>query len=226
MSLPQLTSDVSHKEILYFQRRAATIDNITGSTATFGANTNSFVDSSRTTRTYNLNDSDIPIIASSGDTLDLDNEGDNTAFNENFALHPRRGFRLNQIFLNFAIGFNVSAYTDGSPSLTSLTYQVFHWTAGAQIPLHGSVRSFTTGFTALSATGTQVYVVRDFMPLSGVMISENDQLAVNITTAGTAGGGTNTRQEGIVPIFPLSAATSLRDYSVSCAIFRGTAVNP
>ena len=218
-----VTNSLEHKEILYLQQRAATTVAVTPSTSTFGTNTNSFVDSSHTTRTYNVNDSDIPISIASSDSIILNHAGNDTVYNQNFAIRPRRSFRLMQIVLNYAVCLNVSAYTSGVPNLPTHTTQLFHWTAGSQIPLTGSVLSWATGFSALGSAIAQIHIIRTSIPLSGVNISENDHLALNVTTQGVT-TLTNTRQEGILPVFPLSATSTTKDWSVSCALFKGVAL--
>lgn len=224
MSVP-LTSNVDYAETLYFQVRAAAAGGNTSvvpSTSTFGTNTNSFVDSNHNTRTFHTNHSDVPLLASAADSFELHHAGDDTAFNANFALIPRRSFRLSQVFLNFAAAMNVSAYTNGNPNFANLNFTVFQWTGGTLIPIVNRT-NFATGFSNLASAVAQVYIVRANVPLSGININENDQLVVNVTTAATT-SGTNTRQEGIMPIFPLNATATTKTCSMSCAIFRGTAL--
>lgn len=229
MSVP-LTSNVDYEETLYFQVRAAAAGGNTSvvpSTATFGSNTNSFVDSRGNTRTFYSNHSGVPLLASAADSFELNHAGNDTAFNANFALIPRRAFRLSQVFLNFAAAMNVSAYTNGNPLLGNLQCSVYQWSAGSLIPIVGvnPPLNFATGFSALASAVAQIYIVRLNLPLSGVNISENDQLVVNVTTAATT-SGTNTRQEGVMPIFPLNLTATTKTCSMSCAIFRGTALEP
>lgn len=210
-----------HKEILYIQKAAIGHDAITPSSATFTTNTYSYVDSRGNTRTLNINDSEVPIVTSSADSIALVNEADDTAFDEEFALKPRRAFELQQVFINLMAGMNVSAYSAGNFVMSAVLIDIFQYSAGGLYPIVQNLR-YATGHSNLAATGTQVTVVRDAPNIGRVILSPNDHIAVRLRT--TVSLGTGTSQQGFCPVFPLNAVATLKDWSVSCVLFKGVGI--
>lgn len=210
-----------HKEILYLQKAAIGHDAITPSSATFKTNTYSYVDSGRTTRTLNINDSEVPIVTSSADSIALVNEADDTAFDEEFALKPRRAFELQQVHINLCAGLNVSSYDSGNFVMSAVQVDIVQYTAESNYPIVLNLR-YATGHANLAATGTQLMIVKDSPNIARVLLSPNDHISVRVRT--TSSLGTGTSQAGICPIFPLNAVATLKDWSVSCVLFKGVGV--
>lgn len=210
-----------HKEILYLQHVAVDINAVTASSATIRKNTYSYVDSSRTTRTLNITDSDIPILTSSADSIALNNEADDTAFDEEFALKPRRTFELQYIYINICAGMNVSAYSSGNFVMSNVLIDVVQYTAGSQYPIVTNL-NYATGHSNLGATRSQLFIVRDAPNISRRVLSPLDTISVRLRT--TVSLGTGTSQQGFCPVFPYNAVATLKDWSVSSVIFKGVGV--
>lgn len=151
----------------------------------------------------------------------IQNEGDDTAYNTDWAaISPVTGV-ITQFQYEFAVGLNVSAYTAGNFAIGSvdLTLQAF---MANNTPAPGSMNvpvriSPSTAFTALTATGTQIMTVRGTIDTyvrtyKGFPITL--RLAINETT------GTGTRQVGLVPQFPMFAAAGNKMFYESQVIAR------
>jgi len=221
-----VAGEAEHKETIYLQRTATDLNAIVPSSSTFAKNTFSFVDSSKTTRTVNINDTEVPILTSASDSIGLDNEGDSTEvttpnFDEIYGIRPRRAFVPQQIFLNLMAGMNISAYTSGNFVLHNVILDMYQFSAGSLYPLVQNIR-YPSGLGNLATTGSQLFIIRDSIPCPGVVLSPNDVLAVRVQVNIT--GGVGTHQTGICPVFPLNALATLKDWSVSSVIVKGVGV--
>jgi hypothetical protein len=154
---------------------------------------------------------DTPTGLGKEDTIILTNAGDNTQYTRTFAWRNLRGFLLDKVTFNIALGHNISAYTSGSPNFDSFNLTFRQYINGQFKPIVPD-NKISTGHSALSATGTQSYIYEEsFTP--GVKIEDNSIIAVAITMNVTT--GTSTYQAGLYPAFPYSKTNTTKWFSQS-----------
>lgn len=142
-------------------------------------------------------------------------EGSNTAFNEDYASFPAPSNGvIDQLICNFAVCLDVSAYTSGSPNLTSVDLTLTSFANAGQPDTNGSggtIRiSPNSAFTALAATGTQIFIVKTVINNFSFRVNQGFPLTVNITINETT--GTATRNIGLLNTFPYLTTNGLKAF--------------
>lgn len=194
---------------LDFQGTGYSFQNITFSTATFGR----IADDEYTTGTglegFIPLPNDPGRFFSSSDAGYIINEGNNNQFSENFSFRPNISGVLTQMRLNFAMALNVSSYTSGNFSLDGVGVTVNSYQNSTQpVPFssNGQIELLPeVDFTPLTATGTQIIIVRTVLNGS-VQLVPGQPLTVELTLDTTLGTGNS--QAGLLPFFPLYATTA------------------
>jgi hypothetical protein len=147
--------------------------------------------------------------------------GNNTAFAVNHLwIAPITGV-IRQLQVCAAFGLNVSAFTSGTFSISSVDFSLQSWQASGQPSPFNSQATIRvlpeTAFTPLGAIGTEIYVVTFTMD-TFIRTFRGKPTTFSITVNETT--GTGTRQVGIVPLFPMYAAAGNRAVYESQVIAR------
>jgi hypothetical protein len=190
---------------------------ITFSTASYRRSTDpTFLTSAGTTTTFRRLLRDQDRIVMQTDTGLILHEGNDTAFTEEFLYSSPITGVIDQLELSFAVGVNVSAFTNGSVTINSVTVTPRSFFAAAAIDgFNQSAYTPTTiavasAFTALTATGTQIFIVKAVLN-TPMRVYQNQPFGFTITINETS-SGTNTRQIGLVPIFPYQATDVFKKF--------------
>ena len=154
---------------------------------------------------------DIPVITTDSDTMAIAHEGDDTAFDRIYTWRPDMTAWVYKTAFVMAVALRVSAYTTGSFRIDSITIN-----ATEELPdgtenqkiVQNLVIAPSTAFTALTATGEQMFIILADWNTPYKVTKGNPiqiQIAINETT------GTGTRQVGIMPLFPFQQ-TNIANY--------------
>lgn len=182
-----------------------TLQSITPSTSTFA----------RTTETFGAVSAfpvdDHTTLASDKDAIGIAHEGNDTQFSRIYSWRPDMDVVLYKLDVNAAFGLNVSAYTSGNFSLTSVRIKIYTIEANAnQRIIFNEV--YTSGLGNLTATGSQIFVINEDVLLDTEVYSGFPVIFEITVTSGT---GVGTRQEGVLPWFPYQAAALIKSFSRS-----------
>ena len=193
------------------------IDNLTLQSFTMSASTTAVF---KSTETVDLSGSattvfpveDMDLIGSDIDVFGIAHEGDDTAFNRIYVFEPDMTAMIYKASVKMAFALNVSALTNGSCDIASVSFIISQVVNGVTEKMDEFVVPAT--LTALTATGTQVFIIvadrhyTTFKAIKGQPITV--QIIVNETQSGT-----NTRQVGIMPLFPFQKAAVLKPVTSS-----------
>jgi len=139
-------------------------------------------------------------IISNSNTIGILNEGDDTAFQQQYTWTPDESLLIYRVSLSMAFGLNCSAFTSGSLDLNSVALRI-RQEFDAPVTLTNRVFS-AQGLTALTATGTQIMLLGvQFFLAPETFIKGGVPLSIRFT-ANTTISGTNTSQVGLMPVFP------------------------
>jgi hypothetical protein len=175
----------------------------------------SFTPSANTPVTYASLLHSTDLVFMSDDTVPILHAGDNTAFNRNYIMFADMSAQTHQIEVCLAVALNCSAYTNGSLNLNSVSITPQSFMAANQ-PLNNfgaQIFEPSTAFTALTATGLQIFVIRGFVDLSA-KLKQAAPLVLNVTINTTI-SGTNTSQVGILPRFADITNNINKDWNIS-----------
>lgn len=166
------------------------VTTITNSTATRGA-VNTSSNTASATQSAQPITAMWDLIFSNTDNIALLGPANNTDLNTSFQLTPDMTALVHEVNFNVWFGMNVSAWTSGAPNLTAVGFTVSYQDTGEVI----GTGNFPTGFSALGATGAQIYNMNITIPKPFIVTQERTLLFNFTTTSVTT--GTNTRQLGI-----------------------------
>jgi len=157
---------------------------------------------------------DVSFFLSNIDTVGLIHEGDDTVFDRIYTWTPDFDSKIYKMTFNIACGINISAYTDGSLNIGNLRITVRQ--RSPDILHHDQL--VASGAANQSATGTSYHIynvdfTKPFTAYAGRPIDIRIQM---ITTEPVA--GTQTRQEGILPVFSFQAAAITKIFTLSGVI--------
>lgn len=196
------------------EKPGLTAQSITYSTATFGrSHDDDFTPNASGSVAYRPLILDPARILSNVDQGFILHEGNDTAFNMDYILHADMTAAIHQIRLSMAFGLNVSAYSAGNFAINSVTFTLNTY-QNAQQPTQGNVGTPVviepeTAFSALTATGTQIFIIQHDLDVPR-LLWQDQPLTLNITVNETT--GTGTRQVGLVPLWPMFAASGNKMY--------------
>jgi len=144
------------------------------------------------------------VYMSNADSGAIAHAGNNTAYNTNFTLHSHATGTIAHMAIIIGFIENVSAWTSGSVTMTDVVFTITtHRASGEVLDRFVFQTAPTTAFSALGATGAQIFKCFEHVaPDVRLRTIDNAPINLNITINETV-SGTNTRQVGIMPTFPL-----------------------
>lgn len=176
-----------------------TLQSVTLSTATI----------TRSTDGGNFPIDDVSFFLSNIDTVGIIHEGDDTAFDRIYTWTPDFDSKIYKLTFNVACGINISAYTNGSRSIGNLRIIVRQRDPDI---LHID-QIIISGAAAQTATGTSYHIFNvDFTKAFTAYAGRPIDITIRMVTTGS---GTNTRQEGILPVFSFQAAAITKIFTLS-----------
>lgn len=174
---------------------------------------------SRSTDGGNFPIDDVPYFLSNIDTVGIIHEGDDTVFSRVYTWTPDFTQLIYKTTFNLACGINISAFTDGALNIGDLRITMRQRSPervlGNQLLKSGAANQVATG------TSYHIYNFDFTDPFYALARQPIDITITMITTEPTA--GTQTRQEGILPVFPFQAAAVTKMFTLSGIVFYGHA---
>ena len=149
-------------------------------------------------------------VLSNLDTGLILHEGDKTDFDQQYLIKPPINAVVDQIAISAAFAANVSTYVDGALKLTHVKVNVNSY-ASASAPLGAGIDRLelnpATAFTALSAAGTHLFIVRHIIDIP-IDVRTGGALIIQFQI-GKSGQSTNdTYQLGIVDTYKIYKSTA------------------
>ena len=145
------------------------------------------------------------------DTGLIAHEGNTTAFNQDYLIEADMSAVVHQLQISAAFALNVSTWVDGTLLLDGLRVSIASYQSNAKpiMPPYVTIIRPETAFTALSANGTHLFIVRAYVDVP-FKIAIHGPVVINlqILTAGAA--GTDTYQIGIVDMYPVHKTTAAK----------------
>lgn len=186
------------------------LQSITASTAAFFKLTETVDIDGNATTVFPVEDMDI--VLSDSNTFGVAHEGNNTAFDRIYVFEPDMTAFVYKASIKAAFALNVSAFTTGSFDMTSVRFQIKQ---SIDSDITEKIDDFTLEptLTALTATGTQIFIVVADRHYSNFKAIKGRPITIQISIAETT--GTGTRQVGIMPCFPFQAAAILKPVTTS-----------
>lgn len=188
--------DFGEDVVIPFDQEALALQSVTPSTSTIA----------RTTETFG-SVSAFPVdehtsALSNIDAFGVANKGNNTQYTRINSWRPDMDVVLYKLDVNVAFGLNVSAYTSGNFSLTSVRLKIYtiEANAGQRVLMD---TTWTSGLGNLGATGSQIFIINEDDLLDTQVYSGFPVIFEWTVTCGT---GVGTRQEGIMPWFVYQAS--------------------
>ena len=192
-----------------------TLQSITASTAAFFKSTDTVNIDGTATTVFPVEDMDI--VLSDINTFGIAHEGDDTAFNRIYVLEPDMTAFIYKASIKMAFSLNVSAFTNGSRDLESVQFIIKQSLDDNTTELIDNF-SIPATLTALTATGTQIFVIVADRHYTNFKARKGRPITVQIIVT-TGGSGTNTFQVGMMPCFPFQAAAILKPITTSVMSF-------
>jgi hypothetical protein len=158
------------------------------------------------------------VYMSNADVAAVSNVADNTAYsNQRFTFHSHATGYIAHMAIVAGFCENVSAYTNGSVTMNSVVFTITTWRAPGE-PYDQFIfeTAPTTAFTALTATGAQIFQCFEHIPADKRLRTIDSQpITLDVSITETV-SGTNTRQVGLMPTFPLwgSPANQAKPWTV------------
>ena len=168
---------------------------------------------STATVTRDLEDSnqpmdDFPAVYSDTDTNVLLNEGNDTAFSQTYSYNPDMTAIIYAIHLSFPAAVICSAFTSGTLNVGALHLKITERSTNDRLLYENT---FQSGAANLTGTGTSLHFFqRDVVETILVRKGNPIDILVELVTVKT---GTNTRQEGIVPLAPYIKTAVLKRFT-------------
>jgi hypothetical protein len=168
---------------------------------------------STATVTRDLEDSnqpmdDFPAVYSDTDTNVLLNEGNDTAFSQTYSYNPDMTAIIYAIHLSFPAAVICSAFTSGTLNIGALHLKITERSTNDRLLYENT---FQSGAANLTGTGTSLHFFqRDVVETILVRKGNPIDILVELVTVKT---GTNTRQEGVVPLAPYIKTAVLKRFT-------------
>ena len=192
-----------------------TLQSITASTSAFYKATETVNIDGTATTVFPLEDMDL--IATDTDIFGIAHEGNNTAFNRIYSLEPDMTAFIYKVSIKMAFAVNVSAFTNGSVDLDSVQFIV-------KQSINDAVTQTIDNFivpatlTAHTATGSSIFIIVADRHYTNFKADKGRPITIQVIVNETV-SGTNTRQVGIMPLFPFQAAAVLKPITSSVISF-------
>ena len=112
-----------------------------------------------------------------------------------FEITPDMDALVHECNLFLPFGFNIDTYDTGNPVLSSVSVTSFYENDNTPIPQ--LTNTFNTGFSALSAPGTQIFVVNVTINPYGLVLQKGKSVIVEVKTVSNFGTGNTTGHAGL-----------------------------
>jgi len=175
---------------------------------------------STTTITHSTDGGNIPTdhqdeFMSDVDTVQLLNEGNDTAFDQTYRFRPDMSCIIYKTRILLPVGLNVSAYTNGGITVDPVTITITESGGNTNLLFQ---QTFPITIASLGATGSAYFIIDvDFDSIfkiySGNPIDIRIEIPAGIET------GTSTTQVGIVPVFCYQPVAVLKPFTVAGITF-------
>ena len=151
---------------------------------------------------------DFPAVYSDTDTNVLLNAGNDTAFSRSYTLVPDMTAVIYAIHLIFPAAVICSAFTSGTLNVGALHLKITERSTNDRLLYENT---FQSGAANLTGTGTSLHIFqKDIVETIRVVKGNPIDIRVELITVKT---GTNTRQEGIVPLAPYLKTAVLKRFT-------------
>jgi hypothetical protein len=150
-------------------------------------------------------------VLTSLDTHLIYHEGNNTPFDQDYLIPADMTAIVHQIELSFAVALNCSAYVDGSPVLNYVRLEIasYQRSSAPLLPPMTAILRPSSAFTALAATGTHLFIVRDTIDIP-FRIQQNGPITLNMQINVTGDSANDTIQVGIVDVYPVAKTSATK----------------
>ena len=161
------------------------------------------------------NMADIDTFVDKSDSISYAHQGDDKPFDKIWQWRPDGDILIYKCILRACFGLNVSAYTSGNFDLNSVHVRItIHDSAGNQIDNPVLDVIATPTLTALTATGTLLFIVDDVAVPDGIFkVNRGNSVRLNVVINTTLGVGTE--QVGVVPYFAFNTEDVTKLYTAS-----------
>jgi len=122
-----------------------------------------------------------------------------TDLNVKFEVTPDMDALVHEVNINVAFGLNIDTYDTGNPVLSAVSLTSSYEDTGEIIPQ--LTNAFTTGFSALSAAGTQIFIVNATINPYQLVLQKARSLLLNFKTVSNFGTGNTTGHAGLFQDF-------------------------
>ena len=136
-----------------------------------------------------------PCLLSNKDSLVLAGPTAKTDLDVKLEITPDMDALVHEVNLYLPFGLNIDTYDSGSPTINSVTINCFYENDSTPIPQ--LTNTFTPAFTALSAAGTQVFVVNVTINPYGLVLLKGKSVIMELKTACNFGTGNTTGHAGL-----------------------------
>jgi len=137
-----------------------------------------------------------PSVLSNKDSLILAGPAAKTDLDIKFEITPDMDALIHEVNLFLPFALNIDTYDTGNPVLSSVSITSTYESDSTPIPQ--LTNTFTTGNSALSAAGTQVFVVNVTINPYGLVLQKGKSLIVELKTVSNFGTGNTTGHAGLL----------------------------
>ena len=153
------------------------------------------------------------ILVSDNTTAGLVHEGNDTAYDQTFEFLTDMSAILYKYDILCAVGVNVSSFSSGSVKLDSVRFTATENLQDGTVVRELFDNYVTCSLSALTGTGTNVFIAHsEGIPMVKIANSNVVKLRIRINETTS---GTNTRQVGILPLFPFQKEAVMKQWTNS-----------
>jgi len=151
---------------------------------------------------------DFPAVYSDTDTGLVLNEGNNETFSQTYTFNPDMTAVIYALHLTFPAAVICSAFTSGTLNVGALHLKITERSTNDRLLYENT---FQSGAANLTGTGTSLHIFQqDVVETIRVRKGNPIDILVELVTVVT---GTNTRQEGVVPLAPYLKTAVLKRFT-------------
>lgn len=136
-----------------------------------------------------------PSISSNKASMVLAGPTAKTNLDLKFELTPDMDALVHEVNIFLPFGLNIDTYDTGNPVLSSVSMTSFYEADSTPVPQ--LTNSFTTGFSALSAPGTQIFVVNETVNPYQLVLQKGKSIIIELKTVANFGTGNTTGHAGL-----------------------------
>lgn len=136
-----------------------------------------------------------PSVLSNKDSLVLASPAAKTDLDVKFEITPDMDALIHEVNLFLPFALTIGTYDTGNPVLNSVSMNTYYEASG--IPIPQLTNTWTTGLSALSAAGTQVFVV-NVTSNPFIVVQKGQSIVIELKTSSSFGTGNTTGFAGLL----------------------------